>query len=75
VPRVGDRVISNRSELEYKIARVHSEGKYVDLEMPGTYLTRFPQEVSTLKFLDKAVNEPPELSRDSSGIFERIATI
>jgi hypothetical protein len=54
---------------------VSSSGKYVDLELPGTYLTRFRQDVSTLKFVDRVVPKTPEPSRDTSAISEHIATI
>ncbi|WP_433965154.1 hypothetical protein [Tunturiibacter gelidiferens] len=53
---------------------VRSESS-VDLELPGTYLTRFRQDVRTLKFVDKVVTKTPEPSRDTAAIFERIATI
>ncbi|MGF7180364.1 hypothetical protein HDF11_001868 [Tunturiibacter psychrotolerans] len=53
---------------------VRSESS-VDIELPGTYLTRFRQDVSTLKFIDEPVVKAPELSRDTSAISERIATI
>jgi hypothetical protein len=44
--------------------------------LPGTYLTRFRQDISTLKFIDEPISKAPEPpSRDTSAIFERIATI
>jgi hypothetical protein len=75
MPQVGDRVIPEGSDSEWKITSVRSEGKYVDLELPGTYLTRFRQDVSTLKFVDRVAPKTPEPSRDASAIYERIATI
>jgi hypothetical protein len=75
MPQVGDRVIPEGSDSEWKITSVRSEGRYVDLEMPGTYLTRFRQDVSTLKFVDRVAPKTPEPSRDTSAIFERIDTI
>jgi hypothetical protein len=74
MPQVGDRVIPERSDSVWKITGVRSESS-VDLELPGTYLTRFRQDVSTLKFVDEAVTKIPEPSRDTAAIFERIATI
>ena len=74
VPQVGDRVIPERSESVWKILSVRSESS-VDLELPGTYLTRFRQDVRTLKFVDEVATKAPEPSRDTSAIFERIATI
>jgi hypothetical protein len=53
---------------------VRSESS-VDLELPGTYLTRFRQDVSTLKFVDEVAPKTPEPSRDTAAIFDRIATI
>lgn len=49
MPQIGDRVIPVGSDTEWKITSVRSEVKFVDLELPGTYLTRFRQDVSTLK--------------------------
>jgi hypothetical protein len=73
-PQIGDRVIPERSDSVWKIMSVRSESS-VDLELPGTYLTRFRQDVSTLKFVDEPVVKAPEPSRDTSAILERIATI
>jgi hypothetical protein len=73
-PQIGDRVIPERSESVWKIMSVRSESS-VDLELPGTYLTRFRQDVSTLKFVDEPVVKAPEPARDTSDIFERIETI
>jgi hypothetical protein len=75
MPQVGDRVIPEGSDSEWKVASVRSEGKYVDLELPGTYLTRFRQDVSTLKFVDPVAPKNPRPSRDTAAISERIATI
>jgi hypothetical protein len=74
MPQIGDRVIPERSDSVWKIMSVRSENS-VDLELPGTYLTRFRQDVSTLKFVDEAPPIAPEPVRDTSAIFERIATI
>jgi hypothetical protein len=75
MPQIGDRVIPARSDLEWKITSVWPEGKYVDLELPGTKLTRFRVETSTLKFTDRIPPKAPEAVHDTSAIFERIATI
>jgi len=75
MPQVGDRVIPEGSDSEWKITSVRSEGKYVDLELPGTYLTRFRQDASTLKFVDRVAPKTPEPSRDTSAISERISTV
>ena len=53
MPQVGDRVIPTRSESEWKITGVWPDGKYVDLELPGTKLTRFRVETNELKFVDR----------------------
>jgi hypothetical protein len=74
MPQVGVRVIPAGSDSVWKIMSVRSESS-VDLELPGTYLTRFRQDVSTLKFVDEPASKPPEPSRDMAAIFERIATI
>jgi hypothetical protein len=74
MPQIGDRVIPERSDSVWKITSVRSESS-VDLELPGTYLTRFRQDVSTLKFVDEPVSKAPEPSRDMTAISERIANI
>jgi hypothetical protein len=74
VPQLGDRVIPERSDSVWKIMSVRSESS-VDLELPGTYLSRFRQDVSAVKFVDEVVTKTPEPSRDTSAILERIATI
>jgi hypothetical protein len=44
LPQVGDRVIPERSDSEWKVTSVCPEGKYVDLELSGTKLSRFRVE-------------------------------
>jgi hypothetical protein len=75
MPQVGDRVIPERSDSEWKVTGVWPEGKYVDLELPGTKLTRFRVDTSTLKFTDRIPPKAPETVPDTSAIFVRIATI
>jgi hypothetical protein len=75
IPRIGDWVIPERSDSEWKITSVRSEGRYVNLDLPGTSLTRFNVDVSTLKFTDRVAPKTPEPARDLSAIAERIATI
>jgi hypothetical protein len=74
VPQVGDRVIPERSDSVWKIISVRSESS-VDIELLGTYLTRFRQDVDTLKFVDEVATKTPEPSRDTSAISERIAAV
>jgi hypothetical protein len=75
MPQIGDRVIPERSDSEWKITSISASGKYVDLELPGTYLTRFHQDVATLQFTDRVAPKTPEPVHNTSAIFERIATI
>jgi hypothetical protein len=75
MPQIGDRVIPERSDSEWKITSISASGKYVDLELPGTYLTRFHQDVATLKFTDRVAPKTPEPVHDTSAIFERISAI
>jgi hypothetical protein len=75
MPQVGDRVIPERSDSEWKVTSVRSEGRYVNLELPGTSLTRFNVDVSTLKFTDKVVPKTLEPTHDTSVISGRIETI
>jgi len=74
-PQIGDRVIPPRSESEWKVTSVWPEGKYVDLELPGTKLTRFHVETISIKFVDRVAPKTTEPARDTSAISERIATI
>ena len=46
-----------------------------NLALPGTSLTRFNVDVSTLKFTDRVAPKPSEPVHDNSAIFERIATV
>jgi hypothetical protein len=75
MPQVGDRVIPARSDSEWKVTGVWPEGRFVDLELPGTKLTRFRVETGTLKFTDRIPPKAPEPIHDTSAIIERIATI
>ena len=69
-------MIPERSDSEWKITNVSSSGRYVDLELPGTYLTRFHQDVATLKFTDRVASKTPEpVQHDTSAISERISTV
>ncbi|WP_433963847.1 hypothetical protein [Tunturiibacter gelidiferens] len=69
-------MIPERSDSEWKITSVRSEGRYVNLELPGTSLTRFNVDASTLQFTDRVAPKTPEPARrDLSAISERIATI
>jgi hypothetical protein len=75
MPQVGDRVIPARSDSEWKVTGVWPEGRFVDLELPGTKLTRFRVETDTLKFTDRIPPKAPEPVQNTSAIFERITTI
>jgi hypothetical protein len=75
VPQIGDRVIPERSDSEWKISEVRYEGKYVNLELPGTNLTRRHVDVSTLEFIERVAPTTVESFRNPSAISKRIATI
>jgi hypothetical protein len=75
VPQIGDRVIPERSDSEWKISEVRYEGKYVNLELPGTNLTRRHVDVSTLAFIERVAPTTVGSFRDPSAISKRIATI
>jgi hypothetical protein len=47
----------------------------VDLELPGTNLTRFHVDVTTLKFVDRVPQKPVKSGPDTSEITERIASV
>ena len=75
VPQVGDKVIPERSEATYVITGIRSGGEYVDLELPGTNLTRFHVDVSTLKFVDRVARKPIKSGPDSDDLMERIGAV
>jgi hypothetical protein len=70
-PQVGDRVRMERSEFEWKIMSVRSE-KSVDLELPGTYPTRFKVDVDTLEFIQRVTPETPTRATNASTLSERV---
>jgi hypothetical protein len=74
-PQVGDRVTIPRSEHKWKITSVRNEGRLVNLELPGTYLTRFGVDTAMVTFVDRVAPKAPEPAYDTSAILERIATI
>jgi hypothetical protein len=73
-PQVGDKVIPERSEATYVISKVRGDGQYADLELPGTNLTRFHVDVSTLKFVDRVPRKPVKSEPDASELVERITS-
>jgi hypothetical protein len=80
VPQIGDRVIPERSDSEFIITGVRSEGRFVDLELPGTNLTRFMVDVETLKFVDRAPRPSQKslnlkVGPNADLLIERIETI
>jgi hypothetical protein len=80
MPQVGDKVIPERSDSTFVITSVRSEGRFVDLNLPGTNLDRFHVDVQTLKFVDK-VPRPKQaalnlrVEPDADQIMDRIDTI
>jgi hypothetical protein len=75
LPQVGDKVIPERSEATYVITGVRSGGEYVDLELPGTNLTRFHVDVASLKFVDRVPQKPVKSGPDPDDLIERIAAV
>jgi hypothetical protein len=75
LPQVGDRVIPERSDSEWKISKVRGSGNYVDLELPGTTLARLHVDVATLKFTDRVSPKASQPAHNISAIADRIATI
>lgn len=73
-PQVGDRVRIPRSEFEWKIMSIRSE-KSVDLELPGTYLTRFRVDVDTLEWVQRVAPKTPQFTHSGSTRSERIESI
>ncbi|WP_179639873.1 hypothetical protein RBB79_17900 [Tunturiibacter empetritectus] len=68
-------MIPERSDSERKAASVRAEGRHVNLELPGTSLTRFNVDVNTLNFTNRVVPKSSEPVHDNSAVFERIAAI
>ena len=55
-PQVGDKVYPPNSQLVHAITRVSHDGQQVDLEVPGTLLTRFRVPTDRLTFVER---KPP----------------
>ena len=64
IPQVGDRVIPARSDSEWKVTGVWPEGRFVDLALPGTKLTRFHVATDSLRFTDRISLKTPEPVQD-----------
>jgi hypothetical protein len=81
MPQVGDKVTAGTDSV-YEIAKVHHGGNEVDLELPGTNLTRFRVPVDKLTYVERKpparTSNPftdPEPVFDSGEVLERIATV
>jgi hypothetical protein len=72
LPQIGGRVTIPRSEHEWKITGVRSEGRHVDLELPGTYLTRFRVDADTITFVDRVAPIAPKPARDTAAIWSAL---
>jgi hypothetical protein len=82
VPHVGDKVTAGTDSI-YAIAKVHQGGNEVDLEFPGTNLTRFRVPVDKLTYVERKTpartSTPPftnpEPTFDAGEVLKRIATV
>jgi hypothetical protein len=75
MPQVGDRVIPEGSKNTFLITSVRSGGAYVDISLPGTNLSRFNVDVTSLKFVDRVAGKPAAPARDAGAIVERVERI
>lgn len=69
-PRVGDRVMLGSSDTVYIVARASSDGKDVDLNLPGTNIERFRVPSGDLKFVELSARAPSKPARPSINVEE-----
>jgi hypothetical protein len=69
-PRSGDRVTLGTSDTVYVVTRASSDGKDVDLNLPGTNIERFRVPTADLKFVDLAPRPPAKPARPSINVEE-----
>ena len=82
MPRVGDKVKPQRSEMVYEISRVSLDGSDVDLHVPGMNLERFRVRTDSLTFVERKsparTSNPftnPEPVLDAGEILKRISAV
>jgi hypothetical protein len=80
MPRIGDKVIPERSESTWVITHVSPSGEEVNLNLEGTNLERFRVSSDTLKFVDRAPlsSKPaaePQPKLNVGEVLERIGTV
>ena len=80
-PQVGDKVTAGTDSV-YEIAKVHHGGNEVDLQFPGTNLTRFRVPIDKLTYVERKppakTSNPfttPESAFDAGEVMKRIATV
>jgi hypothetical protein len=61
-------------DLQWVISSVRSE-KFVDLDFPGTYLTRFHVNIDDLEFVQLAARKNPQSARSGLNVSERIESV
>jgi len=59
-PQIGDQVTVGDGTSVLTMSRVYSDGREVNLEIPGTNLERFRVQVSNLHFVDRRPRKPKE---------------
>ena len=77
IPQVGDRVTLGSSDTVFIVTRASSDGKDVDLNLPGTNIERFRVPTDELKFVDLAPRPPSKPARpriNVEEVRERLAT-
>jgi hypothetical protein len=77
-PQVGDRVTLGISDTIYIVTRASSDGKDVDLNLPGTNIERFRVPTLDLKFVDLAPRTPSKPAKpfiNVEEVRERLATL
>jgi hypothetical protein len=75
--RIGDRVTIGSSDTVYVVTRASSNGKDVDLNLPGTNIERFRVPVDDLTFVDLAPRPPAKPTKPTINVDEvreRLAT-
>jgi hypothetical protein len=69
-PQVGDRVMLGTSDTIYIITRASSDGKDVDLNLPGTNIERFRVPTEDLKFVELSARAPSKQAKPSLNVEE-----
>jgi hypothetical protein len=60
VPSLGDQVTIGKGDSIWSVSRVSTDGREVNLEIPGTNLERFRVNVDDLNFVERTTRHKPK---------------